>query len=118
MESLAQDVVPVRKVYDFYLGTYQINVRRNHLQVIHLGRYYSIGSVYRSYHYLVKGLALSAFRRVIKSRRGVSLRVRIYNEHLLLQNGQRSGEIDGSGGFTHTALLICYCDNLSHRLQI
>src|ERR1700691_2893879 len=47
---------------------------------------------------------------------GIALRVEIDQQHAPFGGRQRGGEIDGGGGLSDPALLICNCDDPLHGL--
>ena len=44
----------------------------------------------------------------------VTLGIKINEQHALAHAGQGGGQVDGCGGFTHTTLLISYCNDTTH----
>src|SRR5579862_9406960 len=47
---------------------------------------------------------------------GIALRIEIDQEHAPFGGRQRGGEIDGGGGLSNPAFLICNCDDPLHGL--
>ena len=56
--------------------------------------------------------------REVQAGSRVGLRVGIYYQDPLLQDGERGGEVDRGGGFAHPAFLVRYCYDFSHVLTI
>jgi hypothetical protein len=61
---------------------------------------------------MIKRLAGRVFRKT-DGRRGITLRVAIDKEGWLFRGSQTGGQINGSGGFAHPALLVCTSDDSS-----
>jgi len=64
---------------------------------------------------MIKSLASGVFREA-DGRCSVSLRVAIDEKSRLFRGGQTSGQIDGSGSFAYTALLVCTSDDSCQML--
>ena len=117
-EDLLEHGLPLVGFEQFDLGADQVDVRRHHLKIVHLGLYQSVGDADAAYHRLVERALLVVVGREVQSGSGVRLRIGVDDQDLLLKNGEGSRQIDGGGGLAHSSLLICYCYYFSHKYQV
>ena len=80
--------------------------------------YKGVGSLDFPYQDFIQGSVILVFRVKVEAGSGVGLRISVNDEDFLLQHSQRSCQVNCGGGFSHAAFLVCYCYNLSHRMQI
>jgi len=96
-------------------GTDKIFVCRNEVQAGNLGLEDDSGGRFVQDDGMVNR-ASSGILRESEAASRVSLRIRVYEERALFFSGQRGTEIDGRGGFSHAALLICDGNDSAHAI--
>ena len=111
-ENPLDDVVALFHFRKFGVGRHQIDARRQQPQPFdvlaakdHLRGAACAGDAFVD----ALGIDVEA-----QARRGVGLRVGVEQQHLLAENGQRSGQIDRRRGLSHAAFLVCECDDFCH----
>ena len=70
-----------------------------------------------AYEQVVECALLIAVRGKVQPGGGVGLRVGVYNQDVLFQNGERGGKIDCRRGLSHSPFLIGYCNYFSHNFN-
>ena len=65
-------------------------------------------------HHFIEGPLLIVVRRKVQSGGRICLGISVYDEHFLLQYGQRRGQVYRGGSLADSTLLIGYCYYFSH----
>ena len=71
----------------------------------------------RPFHQLVQAAVTVVIRREIQAGCGIGLRISVYDKYLLLQGGERRGQINGRGGLAYPTLLIGNSYYFTHSMQ-
>ena len=113
VEGAFDEILAAFFVDEFNLRTNKVDASGEDSEVGGVGGYKAVGNVGLPHETFVG--ALVQFVGVdAEAGGGVGLRVGVDKQHLVLHHRQSGTEIDGGGGFAHTAFLIGDRDNLTH----
>ena len=103
---ISQFFFPLIKFRQFHFGSNEVYARRQKIKIRCIRFHYCFPCFGRAYQALIYAL-LHTLRLDTHAGRGIGLRVCVYKQCLLLHHSQSRTQIDGCGGLSNTAFLIC-----------
>lgn len=105
---------------DFEVGTDQVFIGREEFEALHFSGYDGVSGGGSAYDDVIGRGFVERFLNS-ETCSGISLRVRVYEEHADVIGSERCGKVDGGGGFAHTAFLVCnrdYTAQVGNRTRV
>ena len=113
VERTLDEILPVLFIDQFHLGTDKVDASGEDSEVGGVGFDEAVVDVGMPEETLV-GALFQIVSVDSKTGGGIGLRVGIDKQHLVLHHRQCGTEVNGSGGFAHTALLVGDRDGFTH----
>ena len=113
-QGLLEVGLAVRPLDHLDFRAHEVDVGGNHVEVLQLRLDEGVLRGDVPPDDLIQGAFLVVVRGEVQAGGRVGLRVRVDDEHFLLQDREGCGQVDGRRGLAHAAFLVRYGDDFSH----